>query len=88
MPGIPETGSGEAGLGKGSSQAKVRFETKSSSSLTPNGNPGIEITLQCLSPPGTQELGSPIPADTLTDRQFTGIWGWGTSVPGTATVCT
>lgn len=88
MPGIPETGSGEAGLGKGSSQAKVRFETKSGSSLTPNGNPGIEITLQSLSPPETQELGSPIPAVTLTDRRFTGIWGWGTSVPGTATVCT
>ena len=88
MPGIPETESGEAGLGKGSSQAKVRFETKSGSSLTPNGSSGIEITLQSLSAPETQGLGSPIPADTLTDRWFTGIWGWGTSVPGTATVCT
>ena len=88
MPGIPETESGEAGLGKGSSQAKVRFETKSGSSLTPNGSSGIEITLQSLSAPETQGLGSPIPADTLTDRRFTGIWGWRTSVPGTATVCT
>lgn len=88
MPGIPKTKSGEAGLGKGSSQAKVRLEMKSGSNLTPNGSSGIEIMLQSLSPAETQGLSSPIPADTLTDRQFTGIWGWGTSVPGTATVCT
>ena len=74
--------------GKRERQAKVRFETKSGSSLTPNGSSGIEITLQSLSPPETQGLSSPIPADTLTNRQFTGIWGWGTSVPGTAAVCT